>query len=198
MTAAGAPDILHPGVAAWLHGVSPDSRSYSSTSFEDAVKKAEEPPTPPPRPQKSHSRASSLDLNKLFQQGAPGTIHSLFKNKSRWKSTYLDPHWKTRCFIALPARREVFHAALVGLFLWFKEGNETPAEDRNMTTLVYSSAVFCLGFRGEKWLVAASSGPSSETVYFTGRQRTRTFALRSKQQRQSGSSELYKCLINDR
>ncbi|KAM3619220.1 uncharacterized protein V6R79_004719 [Siganus canaliculatus] len=47
-------------------------RSYSSTSFEDAMKKAEEPPTPPPRPQKSHSRASSLDLNKLFQQGAPG------------------------------------------------------------------------------------------------------------------------------
>ncbi|XP_035504233.1 ralBP1-associated Eps domain-containing protein 2 isoform X4 [Scophthalmus maximus] len=47
-------------------------RSYSSTSIEDAMKKAEEPPTPPPRPQKSHSRASSLDLNKLFQQGAPG------------------------------------------------------------------------------------------------------------------------------
>lgn len=47
-------------------------RSYSSTSIEDAMKKAEEPPTPPPRPQKSHSRASSLDLNKLFQQGALG------------------------------------------------------------------------------------------------------------------------------
>ncbi|XP_070765491.1 ralBP1-associated Eps domain-containing protein 2 [Enoplosus armatus] len=47
-------------------------RSYSSTSFEDAMKRAEEPPTPPPRPQKTHSRASSLDLNKLFQQGAPG------------------------------------------------------------------------------------------------------------------------------
>ncbi|XP_040896766.1 ralBP1-associated Eps domain-containing protein 2 isoform X2 [Toxotes jaculatrix] len=47
-------------------------RSYSSTSFEDAMKKAEEPPTPPPRPQKTHSRASSLDLNKLFQQGVPG------------------------------------------------------------------------------------------------------------------------------
>ncbi|XP_039666144.1 ralBP1-associated Eps domain-containing protein 2 [Perca fluviatilis] len=47
-------------------------RSHSSTSFEDAMKKAEEPPTPPPRPQKTHSRASSLDLNKLFQQGAPG------------------------------------------------------------------------------------------------------------------------------
>lgn len=62
------------------------SRSYSSTSFEDAVKKAEEPPTPPPRPQKSHSRASSLDLNKLFQQGAPGTIHSLFKNQGSGKS----------------------------------------------------------------------------------------------------------------
>ncbi|XP_034387143.1 ralBP1-associated Eps domain-containing protein 2 [Cyclopterus lumpus] len=47
-------------------------RSYSSTSVEDAMKKAEEPPTPPPRPQKTHSRASSLDLNKLFQQGTPG------------------------------------------------------------------------------------------------------------------------------
>ncbi|XP_059197446.1 ralBP1-associated Eps domain-containing protein 2 isoform X1 [Centropristis striata] len=47
-------------------------RSYSSTSIEDAMKKAEEPPTPPPRPQKTHSRASSLDLNKLFQQGVPG------------------------------------------------------------------------------------------------------------------------------
>ncbi|NXP78829.1 REPS2 protein, partial [Ramphastos sulfuratus] len=46
----------------------PRSRSYSSTSIEDAMKKGEEPPTPPPRPQKSHSRASSLDLNKVFQQ----------------------------------------------------------------------------------------------------------------------------------
>uniref|UniRef100_A0A663M9V9 RALBP1 associated Eps domain containing 2 n=1 Tax=Athene cunicularia TaxID=194338 RepID=A0A663M9V9_ATHCN len=44
------------------------SKSYSSTSIEDAIKKGEEPPTPPPRPQKSHSRASSLDLNKIFQQ----------------------------------------------------------------------------------------------------------------------------------
>ncbi|KAM6921992.1 ralBP1-associated Eps domain-containing protein 2 [Xenentodon cancila] len=47
-------------------------RSYSSTSIEDAMKKTEEPPIPPPRPQKTHSRASSLDLNKLLQQGAPG------------------------------------------------------------------------------------------------------------------------------
>ncbi|XP_034008627.1 LOW QUALITY PROTEIN: ralBP1-associated Eps domain-containing protein 2, partial [Trematomus bernacchii] len=46
-------------------------RSFSSTSIEEAMKKSEEPPTPPPRPQKTHSRASSLDLNKLFQQGAP-------------------------------------------------------------------------------------------------------------------------------
>nr|XP_032641751.1 ralBP1-associated Eps domain-containing protein 2 isoform X6 [Chelonoidis abingdonii] len=46
----------------------PRSRSYSSTSIEDALKKGEEPPMPPPRPQKSHSRASSLDLNKIFQQ----------------------------------------------------------------------------------------------------------------------------------
>ncbi|KAK3519279.1 hypothetical protein QTP70_023113 [Hemibagrus guttatus] len=44
-------------------------RSYSSTSIDDAIKKSEEPPTPPPRPQKTHSRASSLDLNKLLQQG---------------------------------------------------------------------------------------------------------------------------------
>ncbi|XP_067153124.1 ralBP1-associated Eps domain-containing protein 2 isoform X3 [Apteryx mantelli] len=48
----------------------PRSRSYSSTSIEDAMRKGEEPPTPPPRPQKSHSRASSLDLNKIFQQNA--------------------------------------------------------------------------------------------------------------------------------
>ncbi|XP_049318840.1 ralBP1-associated Eps domain-containing protein 2 isoform X1 [Astyanax mexicanus] len=47
-------------------------RSYSSTSIDDAMKKVEEPPTPPPRPQKTHSRASSLDLNKLFQQGGQG------------------------------------------------------------------------------------------------------------------------------
>ncbi|XP_039508647.1 ralBP1-associated Eps domain-containing protein 2 isoform X2 [Pimephales promelas] len=47
-------------------------RSYSSTSIDDAMKKVEEPPTPPPRPQKSHSRASSLDLNKLFQQSSQG------------------------------------------------------------------------------------------------------------------------------
>ncbi|XP_051929829.1 ralBP1-associated Eps domain-containing protein 2 isoform X1 [Hippocampus zosterae] len=48
-------------------------RSYSSTFIDTATRKAEEPPAPPPRPQKkSHSRASSLDLNKLFQQGAPG------------------------------------------------------------------------------------------------------------------------------
>ncbi|XP_072370244.1 ralBP1-associated Eps domain-containing protein 2 isoform X2 [Scyliorhinus torazame] len=44
-------------------------RSYSSTSAEDAIKKGEVPPIPPPRLPKTHSRASSLDLNKLFQQG---------------------------------------------------------------------------------------------------------------------------------
>ncbi|KAJ3598970.1 hypothetical protein NHX12_032933 [Muraenolepis orangiensis] len=45
--------------------------SYSSTSIDEAMKKAEEPPTPPPRPQKTHSRASSLDLNKPPLQGYP-------------------------------------------------------------------------------------------------------------------------------
>ena len=34
-------------------------RSYSSTSIEEAMKRGEDPPTPPPRPQKTHSRASS-------------------------------------------------------------------------------------------------------------------------------------------
>uniref|UniRef100_A0A4W3I376 RalBP1-associated Eps domain-containing protein 2 n=1 Tax=Callorhinchus milii TaxID=7868 RepID=A0A4W3I376_CALMI len=43
-------------------------RSHSSNSADDAIKKGEEPPAPPPRVQKTHSRASSLDLNKLFQQ----------------------------------------------------------------------------------------------------------------------------------
>ena len=60
-------------------------RSYSSTSIDDAMKKAEEPPTPPPRPQKSHSRASSLDLNKLFQQGSQGrpAVGALFQQGSQ-------------------------------------------------------------------------------------------------------------------
>ncbi|XP_048855102.1 ralBP1-associated Eps domain-containing protein 2 isoform X1 [Brienomyrus brachyistius] len=58
-------------------------RSYSSTSIEDAMKKAEQPPTPPPRPQKSHSRASSLDLNRLFQQNTHGL--------TGLKSGYLPP-----------------------------------------------------------------------------------------------------------
>ncbi|XP_060542684.1 ralBP1-associated Eps domain-containing protein 2 isoform X3 [Pantherophis guttatus] len=50
----------------------PRSRSYSSTSVEDTVNKGGEPPVPPPRPQKSHSRASSLDLNRIFQQNTQG------------------------------------------------------------------------------------------------------------------------------
>ncbi|XP_006892466.1 PREDICTED: ralBP1-associated Eps domain-containing protein 2 isoform X2 [Elephantulus edwardii] len=51
----------------------PRSRSYSSTSIEEAMKRGEDPPTPPPRPQKTHSRASSLDLNKIFQPSVPAT-----------------------------------------------------------------------------------------------------------------------------
>lgn len=74
------------------------SRSYSSTSFEDAMKKAEEPPTPPPRPQKSHSRASSLDLNKLFQQGAPGTAY-LFWSTTGIQDVLLLFLQGGRCFI---------------------------------------------------------------------------------------------------
>lgn len=51
-------------------------RSYSSTSIEEAMKRGEDPPTPPPRPQKTHSRASSLDLNKVFQPSVPGEVFS--------------------------------------------------------------------------------------------------------------------------
>uniref|UniRef100_A0A8C0PB46 RALBP1 associated Eps domain containing 2 n=2 Tax=Canis lupus TaxID=9612 RepID=A0A8C0PB46_CANLF len=52
-------------------------RSYSSTSIEEAMKRGEDPPTPPPRPQKTHSRASSLDLNKVFQPSVPATKSGL-------------------------------------------------------------------------------------------------------------------------
>ncbi|XP_060231331.1 ralBP1-associated Eps domain-containing protein 2 isoform X2 [Meriones unguiculatus] len=55
----------------------PRSRSYSSTSIEEAMKRGEDPPTPPPRPQKTHSRASSLDLNKVFQPSMPATNSGL-------------------------------------------------------------------------------------------------------------------------
>ncbi|XP_059106878.1 ralBP1-associated Eps domain-containing protein 2 isoform X1 [Peromyscus eremicus] len=56
----------------------PRSRSYSSTSIEETMKRGEDPPTPPPRPQKTHSRASSLDLNKVFQQpSVPATNSGL-------------------------------------------------------------------------------------------------------------------------
>ncbi|XP_078265614.1 ralBP1-associated Eps domain-containing protein 2 isoform X2 [Rhinoraja longicauda] len=54
-------------------------RSYSSTSAENAIKKGEVPPTPPPRLPKTHSRASSLDLNKLFQQGSQVITSGWFK-----------------------------------------------------------------------------------------------------------------------
>ncbi|XP_068389442.1 ralBP1-associated Eps domain-containing protein 2 isoform X1 [Eschrichtius robustus] len=55
----------------------PRSRSYSSTSIEEAMKRGEDPPTPPPRPQKTHSRASSLDLNKVFQPSVPASRSGL-------------------------------------------------------------------------------------------------------------------------
>ncbi|XP_058147411.1 ralBP1-associated Eps domain-containing protein 2 isoform X3 [Dasypus novemcinctus] len=55
----------------------PRSRSYSSTSIEEAMKRGEDPPTPPPRPQKTHSRASSLDLNKVFQPSVPAAKSGL-------------------------------------------------------------------------------------------------------------------------
>ncbi|XP_023679761.2 ralBP1-associated Eps domain-containing protein 2-like isoform X1 [Paramormyrops kingsleyae] len=64
-------DVARPEPACKMDSVMrPRSRprSYSSTSINDSVKNSETPPAPPPRRQKTHSRASSLDLNKLFQQ----------------------------------------------------------------------------------------------------------------------------------
>lgn len=77
------------------------SRSYSSTSIEDAMKKAEEPPTPPPRPQKTHSRASSLDLNKLFQQGAPGMTCSSHHIISAIRKVRSTNSWEQQCVLQL-------------------------------------------------------------------------------------------------
>uniref|UniRef100_A0A8C6WS28 RALBP1 associated Eps domain containing 2 n=1 Tax=Neogobius melanostomus TaxID=47308 RepID=A0A8C6WS28_9GOBI len=86
----------------------PPCRSYSSTSIEDAMKKAEEPPTPPPRPQKSHSRASSLDLNKLFQQGALA------------KSGWLPP---PPALPPRPAPSQVRHVTTLHAWLFYSDGN---------------------------------------------------------------------------
>ncbi|XP_061426104.1 ralBP1-associated Eps domain-containing protein 1-like isoform X2 [Lethenteron reissneri] len=48
-------------------------RSFSGTSVDDSLKKqVAPPPPPPPRPNQSHSRSSSLDLNKVFQPPAQG------------------------------------------------------------------------------------------------------------------------------
>ncbi|KAM8752623.1 ralBP1-associated Eps domain-containing protein 2 isoform 4-T4 [Rhynchonycteris naso] len=55
----------------------PRSRSHSSTSIEEAMKRGGDPPTPPPRPHRTHSRASSLDLNKVFQPSVPATKSGL-------------------------------------------------------------------------------------------------------------------------
>uniref|UniRef100_A0A3P9AAA2 RALBP1 associated Eps domain containing 2 n=1 Tax=Esox lucius TaxID=8010 RepID=A0A3P9AAA2_ESOLU len=61
----------------WNNNIPALCRSYSSTSIDEVIKKCEEPPTPPPRPKKTHSRASSLDLNKQFQQSNQGNTNTL-------------------------------------------------------------------------------------------------------------------------
>ncbi|XP_048717904.2 ralBP1-associated Eps domain-containing protein 2 isoform X9 [Caretta caretta] len=89
----------------------PRSRSYSSTSIEDTMKKGEEPPTPPPRPQKSHSRASSLDLNKIFQQ-----------NTQAVKSGWLPPP------PALPPRPFVSQTEQVSEIEFHPQMNRAPSQ----------------------------------------------------------------------
>ncbi|KAK1347028.1 hypothetical protein QTO34_000890 [Cnephaeus nilssonii] len=83
----------------------PRSRSYSSTSIEEAMKRGEDPPTPPPRPQKTHSRASSLDLNKVFQPSVPGQ-HSTTEPCQLGSSTDILPPWPA--LLATTCPRSVF------------------------------------------------------------------------------------------
>uniref|UniRef100_A0A493TWB4 RALBP1 associated Eps domain containing 2 n=1 Tax=Anas platyrhynchos platyrhynchos TaxID=8840 RepID=A0A493TWB4_ANAPP len=83
------PDYLQAGnvpVAGSGPVATSDTRRASKAGFvfhitEDAMKKGEEPPTPPPRPQKSHSRASSLDLNKIFQQNTQAVTDLLLQTE---------------------------------------------------------------------------------------------------------------------
>lgn len=52
--------------------------------------KKEPPPPPPPRPYRTHTRSSSLDLNRL------GKYHCIFKLQKYFKSLYLH---KNYCFM---------------------------------------------------------------------------------------------------
>lgn len=155
------------------------------------MKKAEEPPTPPPRPQKTHSRASSLDLNKLFQQGAPGRdFLSVFK---RDQSEH-ENHQELQC--VSPPCHCVFDSSFFmgelkgememdGIYFsdWqFRGSHELQSGSDSAGGLILGSweqrrniaaglsVIFCLDFRGKKWVVAPASSSSSETVNFTGRQ----------------------------
>ncbi|XP_074849789.1 ralBP1-associated Eps domain-containing protein 2 isoform X2 [Carettochelys insculpta] len=98
----------------------PRSRSYSSTSVEDAVKKGEEPPTPPPRPHKSHSRASSLDLNKIFQQNTQA-------EKSGWLPPPPPPP-------ALPPRPSVSQTEQVSEIELHPQMNRVPSQTEESPT----------------------------------------------------------------
>ncbi|XP_023195596.1 ralBP1-associated Eps domain-containing protein 2 isoform X2 [Xiphophorus maculatus] len=126
-------------------------RSYSSTSIDDAIKKAEEPPTPPPRPQKTHSRASSLDLNKLFQQGAPGV-------KSGW---LLPPP-------ALPPRPS---ASQVPHFLKVSEqASQSKVQQPNFADFSHFREEEESGVKREEQGLASRFGLSSEDLGSTSQQ----------------------------
>uniref|UniRef100_UPI00358FC648 ralBP1-associated Eps domain-containing protein 1-like isoform X5 n=1 Tax=Myxine glutinosa TaxID=7769 RepID=UPI00358FC648 len=70
-------DGFHSSESAHSSDVDPSSngssrpRSFSGTSGEDSKRMAP-PPPPPPRPHQTHSRSSSLDLNKAFAAAQQG------------------------------------------------------------------------------------------------------------------------------
>lgn len=91
---------------------------------------------------------SEVPLSSLLA----GPQQALPAGSSRYSLLILIHNWNTRCFIAFPERREVFHSALVGLFLWFKEGNDTPeGRQKQKHTGLQLSGVLS-GFQG--WKVA--------------------------------------------
>uniref|UniRef100_A0A4W3I6X7 RALBP1 associated Eps domain containing 2 n=1 Tax=Callorhinchus milii TaxID=7868 RepID=A0A4W3I6X7_CALMI len=96
-------------------------KSHSSNSADDAIKKGEEPPAPPPRVQKTHSRASSLDLNKLFQQS-----NQAQKSGALLPPPALPPRPPTlHCWLLLVA--EIFIPTIV-LFLFFSSKDMLPRQ----------------------------------------------------------------------
>ena len=138
-------------------------RSYSSTSIEEAMKRGEDPPTPPPRPQKTHSRASSLDLNKVFQPSVPGEVPLCIPalpfpvGVSGWASA-------TEAFVSqgmsrpgcVPSGRSIHCCKILG-----RESNSRQID----ITCVWSLAHTCLGSRITKFCTKRIKMLQLQTAY---------------------------------